>query len=76
MSFKQKNPANNACSAKALPLELIPGWVPVLRTAYAQIEFGALLNKSAPNRGNTCGSHDVVGEYAVYMMAKPACRAA
>jgi hypothetical protein len=30
------------------------------------------LNKFAPNRGNTRGSHDVVGEYAVYMMAKPA----
>jgi hypothetical protein len=28
------------------------------------------LNKSAPNRGKTRGSHDVVGEYAVYMMAK------
>ena len=27
-------------------------------------------NKFAPNRGNTRGSHDVVGEYAVYMMAK------
>jgi hypothetical protein len=26
------------------------------------------LIKSAPNRGNTRGSHDVVGEYAVYMM--------
>jgi hypothetical protein len=28
------------------------------------------LNKSTPNCGNTRGSDDVVGEYAVYMMAK------
>ena len=28
------------------------------------------LIKSAPNRGNARGKHDVVGEYAVYMMAK------
>jgi hypothetical protein len=33
-------------------------------------------NKFAPNRGNTRGSHDVVGEYAVYMMAKAACEGA
>jgi hypothetical protein len=37
-----------------------------------QIEFGAFFNKFTPNRGNTRGSHDVVGEYAVYMMAKSA----
>jgi len=29
-------------------------------------------NKFAPNRRNTRGSHDVVGEYAVYMMANAA----
>jgi hypothetical protein len=34
------------------------------------------INKFAPNRGNTRGSHGVVGEYAVYMMAKPACKGA
>jgi hypothetical protein len=28
------------------------------------------LNKSTPNCGNTRGSDDVVGEYAVYMRAK------
>jgi hypothetical protein len=33
-------------------------------------------NKFAPNRGNTRGSHDVVGEYAVYMMARAACKGA
>jgi hypothetical protein len=55
-----------------MPLNLIPRSIPVLRTTYAQIEFGAFFNKLAPNRRNTRGSHDVVGEYAVYMMAKSA----
>jgi hypothetical protein len=35
-----------------------------------RIEFGAFFNKFTPNRGNARGSHDVVGEYAVYMMAE------
>jgi hypothetical protein len=70
--FKQKYPADNGALRKCMPLDLIPGWIPVLRTTYAQIELGALIEQSAPNRRNTRGSHDVVGEYAVYMMAKAA----
>jgi hypothetical protein len=54
-----------------LILNLIPGWIPVLRTTYAQLNL-VRFSTFAPNRGNTRGSHDVVGEYAVYMMAKSA----
>jgi hypothetical protein len=32
-----------------------------------------VLAKSAPNHGNTRKSHDVVGEYAVYMIDGQAC---
>jgi hypothetical protein len=43
--FKQKYPADNGALRKCMPLDLIPGWVPVLRTTYAQIELGAFFEQ-------------------------------
>jgi hypothetical protein len=54
-----------------LILDLIPGRIPVLRTAYVQIEFSALFEQIRAKPPEHSRGHDVVGEYAVYMMARP-----
>ena len=54
-----------------MPLDLIPGLDTGFREQHTRkLNLVRFWNKSALNRGNTRESHDVVGEYAVYMMAR------
>jgi hypothetical protein len=56
-------------SRKKHALGPIPEWIPAWRKQYAQIEFGALFEQIRAKPRGAFGSDDVVGEYAVYMMA-------